>query len=274
MSNLVRRLEITDIPQALVLSQAAEWNQTAHEWRLALELEPDGCFAMECNRAVVATATSICYGEDLAWIGMVLTHPDYRRKGFARVLMKRVLEYLDVRRLRTVKLDATDLGAPLYRELGFVDECPIERWVRPPQSSTPQTSSKVAPVNNFGLLGALDLEAFGADRTRLLRHLAAVESSSFGNLGFAMGRPGANAAHFGPCVSSSLDAARALVEWFLARHPNERVLWDLLPVNTAAVDLAGKFGFEGARRLTRMVRGRRIRQNTSLVYAGAGFAFG
>jgi GNAT superfamily N-acetyltransferase len=274
MTNPVRRLEMADIPQALALSQAAGWNHMANDWRLALELEPDGCFAMTCDDTLVATATSICYGVGLAWIGMVLTHLEYRRRGFARVLLMNLLEYLDGRGLRTVKLDATELGAPLYRELGFVDECVIERWARPPQSASSQSASRSAAIDDFALPTALDEEAFGADRGRLLRRLAAIESASLGSRGFAMGRPGANAAYFGPSVTRSRDAARELVEWFLARHPNESVFWDILPENSTVADLATELGFGAARRLTRMVRGYQIRQNTSLVCAGAGFEFG
>ncbi len=36
--------------------------------------------------------------------------------------MERALAFLDGRQVRCVKLDATDMGAPLYRKLGFVDD--------------------------------------------------------------------------------------------------------------------------------------------------------
>lgn len=273
MSNRVRRLEAADVPQALVLSRAAGWNQVEKDWRLAIELGGDGCFAMECDGVIAATTTSIRYGDQLAWIGMVLTHPEFRRRGFARALMEKALEYVDGRGVRTVKLDATDMGAPLYRELGFTDECAIERWARPPKRHYQQPPSSVA-CDDFVIPQSLDREAFGADRSVVLDRLAEVEAASVGNIAFAMGRPGAGAAYFGPCVSRSHEAARGLLAWFLTRHPNDAVLWDILPGNAAAVELAREFGFGSARRLTRMARGIGIRQNISLVYAGAGFAFG
>src|ERR1700722_11501007 len=126
MSNRIRALEVSDVPQAVALSQAVGWNQAATDWRLAIEMNPGGCFATEIDGAVVATTTSIRYGTDLAWIGMVLTHPEYRGRGFARALMQQVLEHLSD--VETIKLDATEMGAPLYRQYGFVGECAIERW--------------------------------------------------------------------------------------------------------------------------------------------------
>ena len=63
-----------------------------------------------------------------------------------------------------------------------------------------------------------------------------------------------SSARFGPCVSRSNEVARALAQWYVARHPNESILWDLFPENNVAQSL----GFNFARRLTRMTRGRTI----------------
>jgi len=211
---------------------------------------------MEHEGAIVATTTSIRYGTDLAWVGMVLTHPEFRGKGYARALTRRVLDYLSD--VETVKLDATEMGAPLYRQLGFVEECAIERW-------RGQSNSPPANVKDFTRHDALDREAFGADRSALLARLAKFESASLEDA-FAMGR----GTRFGPCVSRSKESALALATWFLARHADEPVLWDLFPEN----NLAEALGFECARRLTRMTRGRTLTGNKSLIYAGAGFEFG
>jgi len=80
-------------------------------------------------------------------------------------------------------------------------------------------------------------------------------------------------------VSNSAEAARRMLEWFLASHPDRPVFWDVLPDNVAADRLAAEYGFEMRRRLTRM--GRRIKPgvapiqtDSSLVFAIAGFEFG
>ncbi len=111
MASRIRILEPSDVPQAHALSQAVGWNQTPADWRLVIEMNPSGCFAVECGGTVVATTTTIRYGTDLAWIGMVLTHPEFRGRGYARALMERGLDHLDD--VQTVKLDATEMGAPI-----------------------------------------------------------------------------------------------------------------------------------------------------------------
>ncbi|MGB9604498.1 MAG: GNAT family N-acetyltransferase, partial [Bryobacteraceae bacterium] len=84
---LIRRLRPEDIPLAMRLKEAAGWNQTEQDWLNLIELEPEGCFALETGGVLASTATVVCYGNELAWIGMVLTAPEYRGRGFARRLM-------------------------------------------------------------------------------------------------------------------------------------------------------------------------------------------
>ena len=268
MSDL-RLLRISDVPQAMQLKDAAGWNQTEDDWRRVIELEPEGCFAVERDGRLISTASSICYGKELAWIGMVLTDPEFRGRGLASRLMHRILEFLNGRAVACVKLDATDLGRGVYRKLGFVDECPIERWVRAAGQADPVT------LDSWELDAAMDLRAFGADRSLLLSSLAG-ESASIPGSGYAMGRAGSKAAYFGPCVAASPPAARRLAGWFLARHGGESVYWDLLPENREAVSLAEEWGFRRVRQLVRMTRGdsRRVQPDTRLVYAIAGFEFG
>lgn len=257
------------------LKQAAGWNQTEADWRNLLELAPESCFGIDCDGELRATTTAICYGRDLAWIGMVLTDPAYRGRGLARRLMEHTLEYLRRERVHWIKLDATAMGRPVYERLGFRDETVIERWVRKPGAVREHANS----TSPFVLDAALDRAAFGADRTPLLRALAGTEATSQRGAGFAMGRAGSTAAFFGPCVARSQDAARDLLAWFLAKHDGEIVYWDILTANRDAVELARGAGFERARELMRMSVAAiddapPLQKNDALVFGAAGFEYG
>jgi GNAT superfamily N-acetyltransferase len=156
------------------LSARSGWNQTEQDWRRLLALEPEGCFCMECDGVVAATTTAVCYGRELAWIGMVLTAPEYRGRGFARLLMERTLDFLAGRGVERIKLDATEMGAPLYRKLGFEDECPIERWIREPGLSME------AGQLEAGFDPALDRESLRRGSQRAARNnLARIGSGCF-----------------------------------------------------------------------------------------------
>lgn len=282
MNERIITLAPRDAPDAFRLSTAAGWNQSECDWRRVMELEPDGCFGLIADDRLVATATTTCYGRELAWIGMVLTDPAYRGRGFARALMEQSLEYLERRRVAWIKLDATDMGRPLYAHLGFEDETPIERWKL---SEAPRWGSPSGLRPGFGpasakfhLDRALDRQAFGADRAALIEKLSEIEAASSGS-GYALGRPGRVAQFFGPCVARDYDDVRRLVSWFLGRHPGEPVYWDLLPENRGARRIAEEFGFERQRQLVRMVkRGpgepAPFTHNDCCIYAIAGFEYG
>src|SRR5262245_51242984 len=84
----LRRMTQTDLTDPDELLRLAGWNQTPEDWCHMLELQPEGCFVAEAqSKTVLGTVTTITYGGTIAWIGMMLVHPDHRRKGIGRALM-------------------------------------------------------------------------------------------------------------------------------------------------------------------------------------------
>jgi len=55
------------------------------------------------------------------WVLNVSTHPDYRRRGFARQLLDALLDWCRKNQLHTLMLVATSDGKALYHSLGFED---------------------------------------------------------------------------------------------------------------------------------------------------------
>jgi hypothetical protein len=230
-----------------------------------IRLEPLGCFGIEQDDRIVATTTLLTYGRDLAWIGMVLTHGSYQRRGYARQLVTAALELACAREIRSVKLDATDQGRPLYASLGFEDEQPIERWLRNPAPLQPEQA------NPGPIPFELDRRASGADRSAFLETLGPTLTT---NEAFLQHRPGARANYLGPCIATAPDDASRLIRATISSNPNEPWLWDLFPAHEHAPGIAGQLGFTPARRLTRMYRGDNVRGDESIVYAIAGFEAG
>ena len=273
-------MRAADIRGAMRLKEAAGWNQTERDWERVLRLEPGGCFADERDGTVAGTTTAVRLGSGVSWIGMVLVLPEFRRRGIARSLMEHALEWLASLGQRVVRLDATDMGRPLYLDLGFRDEQPVERWERPPQEP-PSGRRQGRSADGFLPSHAnMDRDACGFDRSALLRDLASDHSveRAQSETGFAFGRPGSAAWFVGPCIAGSEREAGSLLADVLGGHERQRVYWDLLPANGSAVRLARGMGFRRVRRLTRMARaeggapapeGRALR-----VYATAGFEFG
>jgi len=259
MSVRFRLMTRGDIPAGMRLKDGAGWNQTAGDWERLLSASPDGCFAAECEGRVVGTATTIIYEGRVAWIGMVIVDPRHRGKGIGTTLLEHAIRHLDSRGVATVKLDATPRGKPLYEQFSFVSEYDIERWsltrpVRKPAGGT--------VVRDIGDALQLDREVFGADRSTLLRSVAAetpdfalVATQAGAVSGYAFGRRGSRADHVGPWVAPDEAVAATLLSEFLRRSERELVFIDCVRGNPWAVRLAKAHGFEHSRSLTRMVRG-------------------
>jgi N-acetylglutamate synthase-like GNAT family acetyltransferase len=279
MSNdpILRKLTTADISDALALSTEAGWNQTADDWRMLVELSPQGCITIEADGEVVSTATLTCYGTKLAWIGMVLTRIKYRGRGFAMRLLKECLRLADELGVESVKLDATNLGQPLYEKLGFRPEQSVERWWRAGRedaiapSAPPPSSNEWQASNEWQ---SADRSAFGVDRSALLTKLAGRHAPSSINDSYLLTRAGREISYLGPSVCSSLPTARELIERALQSPSPGGWFWDLLLANKPAVSLAADFGFAPKRHLLRMVRGKDVRGNEAAVYALAGFELG
>lgn len=277
-------MQPADIPSATEMSIAANWNQTVEDWHNILKLSPQGCHYLEDHGKIVSTATLLPYGSRLAWVGMVLTRPEYRRRGLARRLMEDLIEMADQDGIGTLKLDATDDGRPLYENLGFIVETTVERWARKGVSST---SMDCKDASRRSLLSdellSMDAEAFGASRRDLLNLLRLSGRCDATSEGYAMSRAGRQAKYFGPCVATSCTAAEKLIGVHLQHGCVDATqqavqicdwFWDLLPENSAAVRCAEELGFMRQRTLWRMRRGEPIANNDAMVYAIAGFELG
>ena len=160
----IKLLSDVHLPEALWLTEQAQWNQTERDWRRLLQSPPKGCFGAFLDGRLIGTVTTVAYGTELAWIGMMLVDPDYRRRGLGTRLMQAVLEHLQRIGAASIKLDATPAGRPLYESMGFRPEGLVERWEgmgkATGKNKWPAWDERFRPA-----LYGFDRLAFGADRS-------------------------------------------------------------------------------------------------------------
>lgn len=65
------------------------------------------------NGKIIAIGTIIIH-KDVAWLGHIITLPNYRRKGFGTVITKKLIEISKENNCSTIYLIASDLGKKLY----------------------------------------------------------------------------------------------------------------------------------------------------------------
>ena len=264
----LRLLTRADLPFADSLRTLAGWNQTPADWERFLALELDGCFLAEWNGTPAGTATTTVYGSELAWIGMVLVHPDHRRRGIGRALLEKCMEHLRGRGVRCTKLDATPDGQKVYDALGFKTEWTLTRWERGIAPVSP--AARDSRIRNWqstdaAVVEQFDVDAFGVSRCRLIETLA---EQSLGALvweaepgriaGYGLLRPGSRALYLGPVAARSPDMAVQLIEALIGQCGGGKIFWDIPDQNAVAVTFAEQHGFVAQRPLTRMHLGENV----------------
>jgi predicted N-acetyltransferase YhbS len=226
-----------------------------HGWGISLA---DGTLA--------ASTLALLYGENFAWVSMVLVLPEHRRKGYASRLLRVALADLQKRGLTPV-LDATPAGREVYRQEGFRDTWGFKRYVLSNHLRRAASEARPLQDRDWPSILQLDAQAFGASREMLLRSLAQrlPEAALVAEgRGFILGREGREARQVGPLISSDREAAMSLLFAALAavQPPLYLDLADHVPAPPRLV-------FQ--RPFTRMVRGSRPAPgNEKLVFLVAG----
>ena len=286
----IRILRTDDIPRILAIAHAVGWTQTAPDLERMMRYAPDGCFGLDLppdgnwEGGLGSTAMAFSHGEELGWIAMVLTDPALRGRGLATRLMEHAIQHLRERGTHWIKLDASDLGRPIYERMGFVAENLMERRLRPAQPlPAPLTTSTAMIRESAQLPLGLDRRGFGANRERLLGMLREIEGARIAVVaeeqGYAILRPNSRGVQLGPMLSTNPETAEALLRWAIKAAGDRTLQWDLIRENDAARELADAYGFETHRLLHRMTLAGistppPFAGSLDLVYSIAGFDFG
>lgn len=234
----IRPLIAGDVPAALELCRLSGWNQLAEDWEPFLP----AAWMAEDNGAAAGTVALLKYGTAFTWLSMMLVHPEHRRTGIGSQLLTTALDAASQH--RSVRLDATPAGEPLYRRYGFVPEYVLARAVIDMNAAAPPPSrARPMAASDLPSIFARDLDVFGADRSALLSSLhrrapefAAVVQSGADVTGYCFGRPGYRYRQIGPVVAGNAAAAQDLVAYCLAsgggtiaidipRHSTEWIAW-------------------------------------------------
>jgi predicted N-acetyltransferase YhbS len=271
----IRPMTAGDVSLGQKLTRQAGWNQIEPDWRRFMDMQPQGCFVAELDGAPVATTVTCVFGP-VAWIAMVLVEIASRRKGVATALLKHALEFLDGQGVRTIRLDATAAGRPVYEKLGFAAEYPLTRYEGTAAATEARPDITTADASRFAEIAALDWRMTGTRREKMLLRLfeewpqaLRVLCRDGGVEGYVTIRRGAHASQIGPCIAAG-DAGGPLLKDALGRCAGVPVFIDVPRDNTHAVELAEAGGLKVQRHFTRMCRGERIVDCPQAIWAGSG----
>ncbi|MDU8501119.1 GNAT family N-acetyltransferase [Pseudomonas syringae] len=223
-----------DIPAAHALSVHLKWPHREEDWAM-VQRTSEG-FVAERDGQLVGVAFT-CHQGDWSSIGLVIVSDEHQGKGIGRRLMHLCL---DATAPRTPILNATELGAPLYQSLGFVDFARIQQHQGIADLSGLLAPKDDMPIRTLGPADHAELirlanAGSGLDRTAVLTDLLsrdaerAVGIEYAGQLqGIALLRSFGRGHIIGPVVARDVDQAQRLIEHLLQRIPGMFVRFDIL----------------------------------------------
>lgn len=262
------------------LKEEAGWNQTDLDIRRFLSLALKGCFIAKWGNDPVGTATT-CVFDRVGWIGMLLVSKRHRGQGIGSVLFEHAMAHLTECGATSMRLDATELGRPLYEKRGFRSQFQLSRYAG--RSSKPSRDAEnvhamvqPATAETLGELADVDSLGIGYDRKILLSKLlqdpavSAWKSIGSGNqAGYVVIRPGSLAWQIGPCIAGDGIVGGALLDTAFSQQTGPFFI-DVPDHNTAAVGYCERVGLRVARTFTRMCHGTLVQENTDLLWASGG----
>lgn len=263
-----------DLDACLDLAGDRQWGRENGKWLLLLGL--GGGYGIDNPRGGLAGTVFLTpVAPGIGVVGMLLVARQHGGRGLARRLME---EALGAAGCATVFLYATEDGRPLYAKLGFrvADEVIAHAGVFRPAGERPAAAAvRAAGAGDFPALARLDQEAFGADRSAVLRHLPGfAERVVITAGGYAAAWRNLGIVHAGPLVADSMSTAKALLEVVLPEATAT------VRVDLHAREAAGLGGWLAERGLTArapsplMVRGRNLPWNPGMVLSPLMHALG
>jgi GNAT superfamily N-acetyltransferase len=274
-------MSVDDVAFGMRLKRQAGWNQLEADWLRFLAMQPDGCFVAETDGVPAGTAVACLLGE-VAWLAMVLVETEMRGRGIGTALLRQAISFSEQAGARCSRLDATQLGQPLYARFGFLPEYEVTRYsgVLPPAAEIMRqevTSCVLQPSStDFVELCELDRSVLGTDRRKFLHRLfhehpdeVQVAKAAGKITGYGFVRPGSEALQIGPCVATGHAGASLLAD-AARRHAGEMAFLDIPRVNAPATRFAESLGLSVQRTFVRMCRGDRMSDDLARLWTSSG----
>ena len=216
---------------SLIRGDGVGWQQTEEDLRLALT--GGNALGVFQDGELVSMAALPTIAPNFGWLAYVATAPTARRRGYARQLVSQLL----LSRKQddfTCGLYGSEMGAPLYRSLGFTERGEarlvelrrrsVELRRRSPRVGVTRPANLVPAAEALPQLQALDAAVYGTDRSALLNRwcqkrpgVGWVILSDDGTKadGFVLGRPifsSSGGTWVGPLIARDEKAASTLLQ--------------------------------------------------------------
>ncbi|HEV7260777.1 MAG TPA: GNAT family N-acetyltransferase [Bosea sp. (in: a-proteobacteria)] len=254
-----REIATSDASACAALARAVGWPHRAEDCEMAIALG-HGRVATLAGE-VVAVGLWWPYGDSHATVGMIIVSPEHQGAGIGRRLVQELLAQAEE---RSLMLNATAAGQPLYERLGFVawgEVCQHHGEVQDVAAPTlaEGTALRAATAADLPQLKRLDQAASGLPREALLASLlergeCVLLERGGRAVGFSILRRFGRGLVVGPVIAEDDGDARTLVAHWLHGRRGQFIRVDIR-ANAALARWLIDHGLGPAGSVVAMVRG-------------------
>lgn len=247
----VRRMTVDDLAYASSLTLAENWHsETLEEFEGFFSHAPEGCLIVERDGRPVAIGVATPY-RDAGFLGQIVVAPAARGQGVGSLIVDALLSCLQRMGVRSVCLDATEAGAPLYERHGFRKIQPSLRYSGKVRgaSHTHVRSMLAGDLDRVCSLDRLwwsqDRRFFLERRWKLYPDLCHVLEQDGAIEGYVLARRRGDKLWIGPwCTATHVAAPEALLEALAPPGAEVQVHAGVLASSTRAVHALDRLGLE------------------------------
>ena len=254
---IIRALTSAEAETLVGWARVEGWNPGLADAPALHAADPQGFIGCFVEGRFAAGISAVRYGSDFGFIGLYISHPDFRGKGYGRKVWDAGMAHLDG---RTIGLDGVPEQQANYRSMGFEPVHDTFRWT----GSLSGLADSLAPVTAVDHLPAIlgyDRNIFPAEREVFLTEWLAPP-----RVGKAIIREGSVEAYavcrechegykIGPLFADNATDAGILLASFASQTDGQPVNIDVPAYQTAFAGWLAELGFSRGFTTARMYRG-------------------
>ncbi|MBS7614875.1 GNAT family N-acetyltransferase [Candidatus Bathyarchaeota archaeon] len=166
----VENMTPEDFEFAVRLSNTMNWEATEEDFEFMMSLEPNGCFVLYHDSERIGIATTISF-EQVGWLGNVIVSERHRGKGGGSLIVRKAIDYLTNKGVKTIGLYSYIDRIPFYTRLGFKFDSKFIVMRGNTFYEPAECPIKTASKDDLPAIECLDRKCFGGSRVRLLERI-------------------------------------------------------------------------------------------------------
>lgn len=211
----IRTMTGPDIDVLLDWARQEGWNPGLADRQAFQVADPEGFIGCYIDNVMVAGISAVRYGRDFGFIGLYITHPDFRGRGLGRRVWDAAMQHLQN---RVIGLDGVPEQQENYRSMGFEPAYQTFRWSgRLAAREEMKVDGGSADTDLFSALERFDHCFFPGPRTNFLAQWRLpprdirVARHNGDIIGYAVRRACHEGEKIGPLFAADTDGAMSLL---------------------------------------------------------------